>query len=391
MTIDKTSWREIKWGDLATLEYGKALRGYKDTVAPYPVYGTNGPIGWHNTPLSDRPGIIIGRKGAYRGVYLSDRPFFVIDTAFYLKPTSDEVDVVWAYYQLKNFDINSIDSGSAIPSTSREAFYQIPVKLPPLPVQRKIASVLSAYDDLIENNARRIEILEEMAQRIYREWFVNFRFPGHEKVGMVESELGLIPEGWAVKPFKEVSLNLDSKRKPLSSLQRSEMQGEYPYYGAAKIFDYLNDYIFDGRYLLVAEDGSVITKDGKPVLQMASGKFWANNHAHVIQGRSPVSTNFLYLFMSGFDIAGYITGAAQPKITQTNLNRIPVIIPTDSLLNAFDSVVGALLSEIEILGRQSTNLRHTRDLLLPKLISGEVSVEDLDVDPEEVSEAEFVK
>jgi Restriction endonuclease S subunits len=153
--------------------------------------------------------------------------------------------------------------------------------------------------------------LEEMARSIYREWFVKFRFPGHEQAQMVDSELGLIPEGWEVKKFGEVSLNFDNKRKPLSSLQRAKISGKYPYYGAAKIFDYINNYIFEGRYLLVAEDGSVITKDRRPVLQLVDEKFWVNNHTHVIQGKEPISTNYLYLFMSDLDISGYITGAAQ--------------------------------------------------------------------------------
>lgn len=374
------SWRQVTWGDLATLEYGKGLRSYQEQKSTYPVYGTNGQIGWCDVALCKKPGIIIGRKGAYRGVHLSKTPFFVIDTAFYLNVLSNEVDLIWAYYQLINFDINKIDSGSAIPSTSREAFYQIPVLLPPLPIQRKIASILSDYDDLIENNTRRIALLEEMAQSLYREWFVYFRFPGHEKNTKVESPLGIIPEGWEVKTFGEVALNFDSKRKPLSSLQRAKIQGIYPYYGAAKIFDHINSYLFDGKYLLVAEDGSVITEERKPVLQMVTGKFWPNNHTHIIQGKQPVSTDFLYLFMKELDISGYVTGAAQPKITQSNLNRIPLIVPTESLLKLFDEQVGTFLLLIKGLETKNATLRRTRDLLLPKLISGELDVEGLNIE-----------
>ena len=114
---------------------------------------------------------------------------------------------------------------------------------------------------------------------------------------MVESPLGPIPNGWELRSFGEISLNFDRRRKPLSGRVRSTMQGEYPYYGAAKVLDHINDYLFDGRYLLVGED-SVVTEDGKPVLQLVTGKFWVNNHTHVVQGKVPISTNFLYLFMS---------------------------------------------------------------------------------------------
>ena len=102
------------WGELATLEYGKSLRGYVSTDGRYRVYGTNGPIGWHSEPLCPHASVIIGRKGAYRGVHYSPDPFFVIDTAFYLKPKVG-LDTRWAYYQLLTQDINGMDSGSAIP------------------------------------------------------------------------------------------------------------------------------------------------------------------------------------------------------------------------------------------------------------------------------------
>jgi type I restriction enzyme S subunit len=103
-------WTRTTWGEVATLEYGKALRDYQNIVEGFPVYGTNGPIGFHDTALCKTPGVVIGRKGAYRGVHYSSRPFFVIDTAFYLKPKA-EIDMRWAYYALLTCDINNMDSG----------------------------------------------------------------------------------------------------------------------------------------------------------------------------------------------------------------------------------------------------------------------------------------
>ena len=275
--------------------------------------------------------------------------------------------------------ISAITTGAVVSGIRGSELVLLKVPKPPLHTQRKIAAILSPYDDLIENNTRRIQILEEMAQIIYRQWFVEFQFPGHENVPMVESELGMIPQGWKVKRFGEVSLNFDRHRKPLSGLARSSMQGKYPYYGAAKILDYINGYLFDGRYLLIGEDGSVITKDGKPVLQLVSGKLWVNNHTHVVQGKAPISTNFLYLFMSNVAILSYITGTAQPKINQQNLNRIPVLSPPQNLLERFNSIIEPIFDNIVVLDLKNTNLRQTRDLLLPKLISGELDVSELDI------------
>ena len=280
--------------------------------------------------------------------------------------------------------VKSMSGASGRQRAALSSVEDIYIPLRPLPTQQKIAAILSTYDDLIENNTRRIKILEDMAQTLYREWFVHYRFPGHENVRMVESELGLIPQGWKVKKFGEVSQNFDRFRKPLSGQVRSTMQGEYPYYGAAKILDYINDYIFDGRYLLIGEDGSVVTKDGKPVLQLVTGKFWVNNHTHVVQGKYPISTNFLHLFMSNVTVTSYITGAAQPKINQENLNRIPVIFPSENLLEQFEEKIEPNFENINALKLKNATLRQTRDLLLPKLISGEIDVSQLDIATEAV-------
>jgi len=252
---------------------------------------------------------------------------------------------------------------------------------PPIEVQRKIAAVLAACDELIDNNLRRIQILEEMAQAVYREWFVIFRFPGHEDIALVDSPLGPIPEGWSESTVGEAATNFDRLRKPLSKMQRAEMQGEYPYYGAAKVFDYVDDYIFDGEYLLVAEDGSVVTPEGYPVLQLACGKFWANNHTHILQG-SLVSTHHLYLALSRVQIMGYVTGAAQPKITQGALNRVPLVVPPQLIRVGFDELIKPMFDLRQNLLEQNANLRATRDLLLPKLVSGEIDVSEMEIDTE---------
>jgi len=137
-------WKATRWGTLVSLEYGKSLTGYAGANGVYPVYGTNGRIGSHSKPLCNHPGIIIGRKGAYRGVHYCSTPFYVIDTAFYVEPKIG-TELRWAYYELLRQDINGMDSGSAIPSTSREDFYSLPVLSPPVGVQAAFAKYLSPF------------------------------------------------------------------------------------------------------------------------------------------------------------------------------------------------------------------------------------------------------
>ena len=221
-------WPTALWGELTTLEYGKSLRGYDSSKGPYRVYGTNGPIGWHSETLCSHPSVIIGRKGAYRGVHYSASPFFVIDTAFYLKPNA-EINTRWAYYELLTQDINSMDSGSAIPSTSREDFYGLPVQVPPLHEQRAIAHILGTLDDKIELNRRMNETLEAMARALFKSWFVDFDPVRAKMAGrdtglpshltdlfpdrLVDSELGEIPEGWEAATLGKHVTNFDSEAR----------------------------------------------------------------------------------------------------------------------------------------------------------------------------------
>jgi type I restriction enzyme S subunit len=151
-------WRVGRWNDLISLEYGKSLRGYENAEGPYTVFGTNGPIGKHHEPLCLHPGIIVGRKGAYRGVHFHDEPFYVIDTAYYVRPR-DGLVLRWAYYQMLREDINGMDSGSAIPSTSREDFYRLPLVAPPRPVQEKFAEQLATNWKAQRNNLEQSQTL----------------------------------------------------------------------------------------------------------------------------------------------------------------------------------------------------------------------------------------
>ena len=383
-------WTEITLGDVIELYDYKRIplntRQRSERQGKYPYYGAAGIIDSVDDYIFEGKYLLIAEDGSVITpdgkpvLQLVDGKFWVSNHAHVVKGKSP-ISTDFLYFALSNVVILGYLTGTAQPKLSQTNLKTIRLSLPPLSIQEKITSILGMYDNLIANNTRRIKILEDMAQTLYREWFVHFRFPGHENIPMVESPLGPIPQGWVVRNFGEVSLNFDRQRKPLSGKVRSTMQGKYPYYGAAKVLDYINDYLFHGRYLLIGEDGSVVTEDGKPMLQLVTGKFWVNNHTHVVQGKPPISTNFLYLFMSNVVISGYITGTAQPKINQQNLNRIPVIFPPQSLLEKFNQMIEPNFDKITTLNLKNANLCETRDLLLPKLISGAIDVSELDIDP----------
>ena len=225
-------------------------------------------------------------------------------------------------------------------------------------------------------NRRRNDNLEQQAQALYKSWFVDFE--PFKDGNFVESDLGLIPEGWSVGNLLDVAELYDSKRKPLSGMQRSAMKKIYPYYGATSIMDYVDNYIFDGIYLLMGEDGSVVTDDGYPFLQYVSGKFWPNNHAHVMQGKNGFSTEMLHCFLLKKNISEIVTGAVQAKISQGNMKKISLVIAPNEVLNEFAPVIDRMYSKIRAIHFENQQLETMRDTLLPKLMSGELKINEID-------------
>ena len=199
-----------------------------------------------------------------------------------------------------------------------------------------------------------------------------------------DSELGEIPRGWLASTVGNVSRNHDRRRVPLSKKQRSEMQGAFPYYGATGIFDYVDGFLFDGNYLLIGEDGSVAKEDGTAFSQYVSGKIWVNNHAHVLEGSSSVSTEFLYCFFQFAQVAPYVTGAVQLKLSQGRMNRIQLPLASEKILLAFDSAVKPIFQWILLKQKEILSLSELRDTLLPKLISGKLRVPDTEKMLEEI-------
>ena len=128
--------------------------------------------------------------------------------------------------------------------------------------------------------------------------------------------------------FDEVTINFDKRRIPLSGAQREKRKGEYRYFGAQGVIDYIDDYIFDGIYLLIAEDGENLKSKKQNIAQVVEGKFWVNNHAHIVQGNELCNTRYLCYLLNSMDLSGYVTGSAQPKLSQTNLNAVTLFLPT---------------------------------------------------------------
>lgn len=284
-----------------------------------------------------------------------------------------------------------------MPNLNSSVILSLPITLPSIAEQRAIAHILGTLDDKIELNRRANETLEAMARALFKAWFVDFepvraKLEGRWQHGqslpglpahlydlfpdrLVESELVEIPEGWEYVPLSRFIEIFDSRRVPLSSKQRAERQGIYPYHGATGVMDTVDDYLFDGIHVLLGEDGSVVQENGRPYTQYVWGKFWVNNHAHVLRGRG-MTNETLLLFLEQCDVAPFVTGAVQPKLSQGNLKAIPFLSPGDALLSNFGQIVAAIFEQTRDLSEESRSLIQLRDTLLPKLISGELRIKD---------------
>ena len=302
--------------------------------------------------------------------------FYLNQNAVCIRTKDEDVldQLFWGYYSkyyLFQHYIQMRGKGAANQMRiAISAIKEYPMPLPSINVQRHIASILFRYDSLIENYQKQIKLLEEAAQRLYKEWFVDLHFPGHENTKIVDG----VPEGWEKKAIGDIVVYYDKQRKPLSSMQRMNMEKIYPYYGAAALMDYVDNYLFDGIYLLLGEDGTVITPDKFPVLQYVWGKFWVNNHAHVLRGKEGISTEFLYSMFKEMPIADIVTGAAQPKISQGRLSEKKILMPSLKLIQKWSSIAKHFFDKLRVLSEQIRLLTEARDRLLPKLMSGEIDV-----------------
>ena len=203
---------------------------------------------------------------------------------------------------------------------------------------------------------------------LYKDRFVDMQLFGGE-----------LPTDWHLGTVSEIIELHDSKRIPLASRERANLAKIYPYYGATSVMDYVDRYLFDGVYLLLGEDGTVVDSEGFPILQYVEGKFWVNNHAHIITGKNGFTVEILYLLFSLTNVKSIVTGAVQPKISQSNLNKVPVIIPSEAELGVFDTLIQPVFAQIRNLRAENDRLAAIRDTLLPKLMSGELDVSAIEL------------
>ncbi len=353
------AWVTVPLGEALTFQRGFDITKDEQRDGPFPVISSSGPKSSHADFKVHGPGVIIGRKGTLGTVFYSDGNFWPHDTTLWIKDFHGN-HPRFAYYFLQTMGFERLDAGASNPSLNRNHIHTISVLWPPFPVQQRIASILSAYDELIENSQRRIKILEAMARALYREWFVYFRFPGHENHPRVASSLGEIPQGWEVKKFGDVvELNYGKALK-----KEDRRDGDYPVFGSSGIVGTHDAALVKGPGIIVGRKGNV------------GSVFWCDEDFFVIDTAyfvtSPLPLRYLFYVLPTLNFIN--SDAAVPGLSRNQAYTLELLVPPASLLEKFCELAGAFERQAATLQRQSQNLRRTRDLLLPRLLSGQIDV-----------------
>jgi type I restriction enzyme S subunit len=337
-------------------------------------------------------GATAGKVGRVR----TQEPLLLNQRVAKIAPLHVDPDFIWSVVSSQKYQdaFFHLADGAAQPNMSGSQIEAVEIPLPPLPIQRRIAGILSAYDDLIENNQRRIEILEEMARRLYREWFVHFHFPGHEGCRFVDSPLGEIPEGWCISSIGEICSRVTdgSHHSPKSVAEGLPMASSKDMHDWGLNLDtarHISPIDFDKlarNDCQPLKNDVLITKDGANYLKHV---FVTRVDQEVVLLSSvallrPSSLIIPHLLAATLKdpatkgrLSNYVTGAAIPRIILSDFKQFQILLPPKAIQGSWGRIAESLTMNIWLLLDQIKNLRRTRDLLLPRLLSGLIDIESL--------------
>lgn len=292
-----------------------------------------------------------------------ERPFVFQRHIAILRPKEDIVDSGFLFYTMLNRDFyakaDAVAIGAAQRTVSLGSLRNIKIDVPSLESQKHIADILSAYGDLIENNQKQIKLLEEAAQRLYKEWFVDLHFPGHENTKIVDG----VPEGWSRGLLKElISVNYGKDHK------KAPDDGNIPVYGSGGLMRKCNKSLFSGEAVLIPRKGSLNN------IMYVDETFWTVDTMFYATMKQPHTAVFVYFFVKAFDMYSMNIGAAVPSMTTKILDAMDVVIPDKETLEKFDKYAKVYFNKIKTLQGQNERLKAARNLLLPKLMNGKVEV-----------------
>jgi type I restriction enzyme, S subunit len=297
------------------------------------------------------------------------RPTFIDNNMMGAIPKTSVVDPRFLFYLLRTMDLAQWAIGTALPYLTQTTLSQLPVLVPPLETQTKIAAVLSAYDDLIENNIRRIRHVREMLQRIYREWFVDLRYPGHDEVPVDASRLGVVSKGWVMGTLEDLvvlqrGFDLPSEQRESGCVPVIAATGKHGSHSAAKV---------SGPGVVTGRSGSL------GHVEYVSGDFWPLNTTLWVREFRLATPEFAYYMLQDLDLAQYNSGAAVPTLNRNDIKGLPCWLPPGDLVRSFSDLAKAGLDLQRHYESMNDVAGAARDLLMPRLIAGEFDPAQLEI------------
>ncbi|MGI8603322.1 MAG: restriction endonuclease subunit S [Verrucomicrobiales bacterium] len=397
--MTSVEWPERRLGGVVTLKRGYDLPVQDRTPGDFPIVSSSGVTGFHAVPKVKGPGVVTGRYGTLGEVFYICEDFWPLNTSLYVQDFKGN-DPRFVAYFLGHLDLGSRNAAGAVPGVNRNHLHAMAVRVPYVPEQRRIAETLAAYDDLIEKNLRRMRILEEMARALYCEWFVDLRFPGHERTAVSRTHQRSLPNDWSFAKLKDLALvnqaQVDTKAPPKRIL----------YIDIASVatgtIREVTPFAFEdapGRARRIVKHGDILWSCVRPnrrshVLMLNPELDTVASTGFAVLTATKVPYTFLYQATTTDGFVAYLTnhatGAAYPAVTARTFQDAEILVPPEPLLRQFAEVTVPQAELIALLQRQNGNLRQTRDLLLPRLLSGQLSLAEVDDSPVLLTESETV-
>jgi type I restriction enzyme S subunit len=383
------SWRSCRLGDVLTLKRGHDLPADLRQDGAVPVVSSSGITGYHNQTKAKAPGVVTGRYGTLGEVFYLEQDYWPLNTALYVVDFKGS-NPKFASYFLKNLLRDYQSDKAAVPGVDRNVLHEISVRVPDIESQLPIAETLSAYDDLIENNRRRMVLLEEAARLLYQEWFVRLRFPGREHARFINR----IPEGWRRVPLGEITTKIGSGSTPRGG-EASYVAEGITLIRSLNVYD---DRFDDDGLAFISDDQAAalagVTVEPRDILLnitgasvarccMAPGRYLparVNQHVMIIRVDPEASDPFFVHAAINSDepkrqLLSYAQkGSTREALTKEIVAGFEITLPSDTLMRRFGEIAEASFQQREILALQSQKLKAARDLLLPRLMSGEIAV-----------------
>lgn len=384
-----SEWREVSLGDVCELKRGYDLPQSARRIGTVRVISSSGPTGWHDEAKVEGPGVVTGRYGTLGQVFFIAQDFWPLNTSLYVRDFKGN-DPRFVAALLQSMDLARYDGAAAVPGLNRNQLHTLPVRVPCCATQRKVAWVLAVIDNLIANNARRAELLESAVRETYREWFVRFRFPGHEASALQSSPIGYIPEGWQVEPASRV-LTVN----PQISVDRSTA---HPFTAMADVDEQTmacepsqlrtggNGSKFENGDTLFARITPCLENGKTGLVQFLDrDEVGLGSTEFIVLRGHKVGSAYTYCLARSAEFRRHaiasMTGASgRQRVRNECFDTFLLPVPPTATADSFEATAQPLLDMCQLLRQQSSQLATSRGLLLPKLVNGQVDISALDAD-----------